>query len=90
MTVTLEGRIGREVKRLASVREIVRGPDGSPTGLRPLSLPGVKAKPALDLSGPVVEMLPPRQPSRVDRLVAQVALERMGLPGAGPKKPGDD
>lgn len=83
--VSLEGRIGREVKRLARVREILRGLDGKPSGLRPLALPGVTAKTQVDVDGPMARMLPPRQPGREQRVIARAMVEHMGLLGAETK-----
>ncbi len=77
--VSINGRIGRDVKSLSSVREILRGPDGRATGLRPLALPGGKKGSQVDLGGPMSELLPPRLPTREQRLVAHAALERMGV-----------
>lgn len=77
--VSVNGRIGRDVKSLSSVREILRGPDGRATGLRPLALPGGKKGSQVDLGGPMSELLPPRLPTREQRLVARAALERMGV-----------
>ena len=77
--VSVNGRVGREVKCLSSVREILRGIDGRPSGLRPLALPGKKKGSQVDLGGPMSELLPPQLPTREQRLIAQVALERMGL-----------
>ncbi len=78
--VSIDGRIGGGVKRLSSVREILRGADGRPTGLHPLTLPGGTRRSQVDLGGPMSELLPPRLPTRERRLVARVALERMEVP----------
>lgn len=77
--VSINGRVGQGVKCLSSVREILRGADGKPTGLRPLALPGGTRRSQVDLGGPMSELLPPRLPTREQRLVARAALERMGV-----------
>ena len=78
--VSLAGRVGGRVTRLSSVREILRGADGRPTGLAELDLPGQQG--GGDLGGMAYEILPPVAPTPEQRSMARAALERLGAPGA--------
>ena len=75
--VILCGRIGRKLRKLSSVREIVRGPDGRATGLADIRLPGGPG--VADLGGPMADVMPHNPPTAEHRLVARVGLERMGI-----------
>lgn len=75
--VMLAGRVGGRVRKLSSVREIVRGPDGMPTGLADVRLPGGPG--AADLGGPMSDILPERQPTAEQRRVARFGLEKLGM-----------
>ncbi len=77
VAVVVQGRVDNEVVSLSSVREILRGKDGQPTGLRALGLPGEEG--TASLGGPMSELLPPERPTEMQRAVAGAALVRMGV-----------
>ena len=79
VAVVVQGRVEGEVVSLSSVRGIVRGDDGHPTGLRPLDLPNTGKEGLAGLEGPMAELLPPTKPNEVQQVVARAALVRMGL-----------
>ena len=79
VAVVVQGRVEGEVVSLSSVREILRGDDGHPTGSRALDLPGTGREGLASLEGPMAELLPPTKPNEVQQVVARAALMRMGL-----------
>ena len=77
VAVVVQGRVDNKVVSVSSVREILRGDHGQPTGLRALGLPGEAG--AASLGGPMSELLPPERPAETQRAVARAALIRMGV-----------
>ena len=77
VAVVVQGRIGREVVSLSCVREILRGENGRPTGLRQHGI--YDGDGTSSLGGPMTELLPPESPTEVQRVIARAALIRMGL-----------
>ena len=76
--VFLSGRIGTKLHKLSSIREIQRGFDGKPTGLTEVKLPK-SGKNSAEIGGLFSELMPKDVPSRENRVIAQVALERFGI-----------
>lgn len=79
VSVVISARVGRRVVHRSCLREILRGEDGRPTGLRDVALPKGK----LDMTGPMFELLPPKRPDAGQRAMAeayvQVMRERNGV-----------
>ena len=79
VSVAGSARVGKRIIHRASLREIVRGEDARPTGLKDIALP----KGATDAQGPMFELLPPKRPDAQQQAMAaavvQVMRERAGL-----------
>ncbi|MBS7792459.1 hypothetical protein KTR66_20875 [Roseococcus sp. SDR] len=80
MSVAGSARVAKRIVHRASLREIVRGADARPTGLKDIALPKGK----VDTAGPMFELLPPKRPDAGQQALAaamvQVMQERAGLP----------
>jgi hypothetical protein len=70
VTVFAAGRIGSVIERRASLREIVRGPDGRPASLRDIAAPAGLEQ----FEGAMLDIQPPRRPTHEQQELAATLL----------------
>jgi hypothetical protein len=76
VAVAAAARIGESVERRLSLREILRGEDGLPVGLR--DLPGSRPAPTLGgVDGWMTDLLAPRRPTQDEQVLAGLLLAAM-------------
>jgi len=75
VSLAATARVGKQVVKRLSAREIIRGPEGRPTGLRDLRLP--EGGPGVEAAGSMFDLLPPVRPTAEQRAMAAMLVEAM-------------
>jgi hypothetical protein len=66
------------VRELSNSREIIRGADGKPTGLKPSEYPDAEV---IFSEGPMTDLLPKRKPTAEQMRYARQLIKRLGIEG---------
>lgn len=78
VSVAASARYGKRIVHRLSAREIVRGPDGRPTALREVAVPGRRAGAGMEgAGGPMFDLLPPIRPTPEQRKIAAAMVQVM-------------